>query len=561
MSLAQPSNFNPENCSPSNPAPNLASNNPFRNRTISSSPHNQGPPQSPYFGPRPTSRNPFLDVFEADSFETTQSPVTKHLGDLASVQVKPSSSHNSPVSLLNALSISDTPAKHTKPHLKEFGAAAKDTDPTSRWHSGPSRVSQVETPNIFGHRSTRSKDDNSRLPSRALVKPPRQLRKPDISADPFTAPLNHQRRGPRRNSDSSILEERRFDVLRSKDHHYRRETRIRDGKPRDERPAREGRTGELPNPKKANRRLDVIDKLDVTSIYGTGLFHHDGPFDACNPHRNRKGSTRAPMQAFPKDSANNALGCAPPLNPKNVDHSQFMGTKNAEAFTDYAASGTDSGAYAPYNDRSLRPHREAASAFNAAARVDPVHGDESLGLGTSTFLEGAPASKKAIQRRQSETAEPDLRPSSGLQRKKSLAQKLRGMSQNRPGPSGRVIIPLSPEPRHDSSNPFIATSPLQSNFSHPQSAGARAVLNERNPFFNEFGHAYDQKGEKIAEAEKEKIGGAKAPSNSIRGSVGILTSEDTPSAVTASIGVEDNKPSGFLSRVRSLKGRRPKQVE
>src|ERR1700736_3612880 len=46
---------------------------------------------------------------------------------------------------------------------------------------------------------------------------------------------------------------------------------------------------------------------DVSSLHrycdhaNSSVFHHDGPFDACNPHRNRAGSKRAPMQAFPKD--------------------------------------------------------------------------------------------------------------------------------------------------------------------------------------------------------------------------------------------------------------------
>lgn len=40
-----------------------------------------------------------------------------------------------------------------------------------------------------------------------------------------------------------------------------REARHRDGKPRD---------GKSSRSKKANYHMDIIDKLDVTSIYGTG---------------------------------------------------------------------------------------------------------------------------------------------------------------------------------------------------------------------------------------------------------------------------------------------------
>lgn len=51
-----------------------------------------------------------------------------------------------------------------------------------------------------------------------------------------------------------------------------------------------------PRPPKKATHVDVIDKLDYSGI-GSATFHHDGPFDACAPSRN-KNKTKAPMHAF-----------------------------------------------------------------------------------------------------------------------------------------------------------------------------------------------------------------------------------------------------------------------
>ncbi|KAK9463569.1 uncharacterized protein V1516DRAFT_694062 [Lipomyces oligophaga] len=122
---------------------------------------------------------------------------------------------------------------------------------------------------------------------------------------------------------------------------------------------------------KPNGALDKIDKLDVTGLFGTG-FHHDGPFDACNPHRN-VAKANAPMLAFPIDSENNALG--PPRH-------MLAHVKGVTSAASQAIDG-------------VGPHNTSI-AFESTSRGDPVHGQATLGLGTSTFLEGAPASRNAI---------------------------------------------------------------------------------------------------------------------------------------------------------------------
>ncbi|KAK9390857.1 Pal1 cell morphology protein-domain-containing protein [Lipomyces mesembrius] len=171
--------------------------------------------------------------------------------------------------------------------------------------------------------------------------------------------------------------------------------------------------------KKRNGALDKIDKLDVTGIFGTG-FHHDGPFDACNPHRNTN-KNKAPMLAFPVDSENNALGA-----PRHL----MTNTKanGAPRHTGDGVNGSD------------------ALGFDPVLKADPVHGIISPGLGSSTFLEGAPASRAAIMQQRMREKDNEvnvidfsrlgggatLEPTgAGLTRKKSIVQKIIGINNTK----------------------------------------------------------------------------------------------------------------------------------
>jgi len=248
------------------------------------------------------------------------------------------------------------------------------------------------------------------------------------------------------------------------------------------------------------------------------------------------------MQAFPKDSANNALGGSGPLN-KNIDLDQFHG-RGSEGFHDYATSG------------NARERRERNNAFwNPKGTLEPVHGEESFGLGTSTFLEGAPASKTDMQRRDSDH---DVTPgggAGGLQRKKSLAQRIRGISQPR-----RDLIPNGPlsaggrVPSSETRRPVDGAN-LEGG---PASAGGRPKLNDPNPFFDDYDDAYDRKGANIKATtpttETEKDGGEtrERGASSPRRSNGLerrITNDDAA----------DKQGGGFINRMKSLKGpRRPR---
>ncbi|KAF2229809.1 Pal1-domain-containing protein [Viridothelium virens] len=434
----------------------------------------------------------------------------------------------------NELSLTDKPAANGNTSQPRAPSQRADTLPTT------------------SHRPTRSDEEDQR----------RRDGKPKEELNIFASPENKRRpspekrmeraRRPRRNSESSVMD-------RPKMTEEERAARERRHKEREERRRKEGRPGRPRKPK----GLDVIDKLDVTGIYGPGLFHHDGPFDACNPHRNRRKDRAAPMQAFPVGSANNALGGAGPVN-KNVNLDQFHG-RGVEAFTDYHD--------APETENRWAPRRPEMSdrqiSFNPSERVEPVHGEESVGLGTSTFLEGAPASRSAMQRRESEDhgSVPVGLSGGGITRKKSLAQRIRGISQPRPRyGEGRVI---SPEARYERGSMSPETSPHG-----PLSAGGTTRLHERNPFFDDYDGAYEKKGTtiKIAEQEKE-TGRSRADSEAKKGLLSDMGRSRAPSSPTRplqrsitadSVGEGSSRAppaggSGFLSRVKSLRGgRRPR---
>ncbi|KAI9758367.1 MAG: hypothetical protein M4579_003106 [Chaenotheca gracillima] len=557
MSLAQPTGTAPPPAALN--LSNLSSNNPFRNRAASPSSFQSEPsplPQaSPSINSRPASRNPFLDNFDAavdDNNKPLLSPTSpQRKNGVGARPAQQSTPNDLSFDFFEGMNLNEQRPKRTgrcPPILpcvdyEDESLTALTENPSV---PGPSQRSAAASG--IAHRPSRSQEQDA--PDRPRGPPPPYgAIRPSRRADVFADPIDPTTRRPRRNSDSSVRSSKLIDV---EDDRRRRERRPhRDGRPRE---GTEGRTSS--KTKKTSRRLDLIDKLDVTSIYGTGLFHHDGPFDACNPHRNRKGSSRAPMQAFPKDSANNAMGGSGPVN-KDIDRAQYFGNRGVEAFADYATSGKDSAVYEPYPTDAPRPKTVRSTSFNPTERIEPVHGDLSLGLGTSTFLEGAPASRTAMARRESQ--DDGVKAAGGLQRKMSLAQKIRGMNSVRqPNRAGRVTSP--------DSEPGIArttsTSPKQDKPSgNSASAGGVTTLTDsNNPFFSDYDTAYDKKGETIAVAAQEKDGRARAPSSPRRGLERRITHDAASSSV--GVGSEENKPTGFLSRVKSLKGgRRPRPAE
>jgi hypothetical protein len=276
------------------------------------------------------------------------------------------------------------------------------------------------------------------------------------------------------------------------------------------------------------------------------VFHHDGPFDACNPHRNAKKDKRAPMEAFPANSANMALGGSGPLNSR-IDLDRFHG-RGEEAFDAFGST----------------TRKTDANIIDPTRRGDYVHGAESTGLGTSTFLDGAPASRRDMTRRDSEEKTAGLN-GGGLSRKKSIAQRFRGMSNNRRTPDARY------HQQSSSNDDAIDVSP-PGNKAVSAGGPARAQGNYRNeneinPFDQDYENAYARKGAQIRIAEQDRPSATRnlSASSAVPTSQGRgLTRSVTADSATRPTSNEGEKPSsggGFLSRMKSLKGGRRARPE
>ncbi|KAJ5884797.1 hypothetical protein N7495_009307 [Penicillium taxi] len=487
----------------------FGSNNPFRNRALS--------PAAPSTGTeRPRSTNPFLDDVDVISPQSAPgmstggslfSPVdqqdmtsnTRDLFENLSLQGAPTSAAPAPRSSASRPPPSNNNPPRGPPSLSRPPRERRDQEGGDRERGDRERGDRRERP------SGRPKDPKD--PFDIFADPPR---KPSSGVRPRDKSSS---RRPRRNSESSVMD-RSSRIFDDDDEQRRRERRRR------EREARHRERDGKPRSSRKNRQLDIIDKLDVTSIYGTGMFHHDGPFDACNPHRNRKGLRAAPMQAFPKGSANMALGGSGPLN-SNIDLNLFHG-RTEEGYNDFSGGAIQ--------------RQPDTVTFDATARIDPIHGGETVGLGTSTFLDGAPASRSAA-RRQSENEASNAQ-NGGLARKKSLAQRLRGRAG-----TGRMHSPTEGN--------FVAHhAPMGS--SH--SASSRG--NEGNPFFQDYDEEWDKKGSRIEESRFE--GGGRMRSSSSPKQATGLERKPTNDPIFEEPKLNSGG-GGFLNRMKSLRKPRPER--
>jgi Pal1 cell morphology protein len=252
------------------------------------------------------------------------------------------------------------------------------------------------------------------------------------------------------------------------------------------------------------------------------------------------------MNAFPTNSKNNTIGGSGPIN-DGITLEQFHGL-TTEGFQDYAKTGYEPKPFSAVNTAIVNP----------VQRVEPVHGEETMGLGTSTFLEGAPASRQAIQRTKSDQPE-------GLMRKKSLAMRIRGMSQSKRFTSGATITlpPLSPELskglfQDRSAGVALTDGPAQPTSPTSPRPGTSNSNEEKSPVkaVSKHDEEYEKKGASIkaAEEEMERSGGRERAMSSPRKGVFERTSTDN-----TEVAAVEKSGGGFLSRVKSLKG--PKRVK
>ncbi|EEB08878.2 membrane associated protein Pal1 [Schizosaccharomyces japonicus yFS275] len=168
--------------------------------------------------------------------------------------------------------------------------------------------------------------------------------------------------------------------------------------------------------RRSNNPLDQIDRLDVTGLYGAGSFHHDGPFDACRPHRNVN-TSKAPVAAFPEDSVANSI--QPP-------GTGFNDPKHKQNFHRMSVAEQ-------LKTKNILQQPLGSDAFEEDFIITPA----GSALTDSTRIEGAPASKNAIARNEEMLAIEKA----NLSRKKSIAKKL-GLSRG-PSLSRSTTLPLN----------------------------------------------------------------------------------------------------------------------
>ncbi|KAG6898054.1 hypothetical protein C0992_006532 [Termitomyces sp. T32_za158] len=202
--------------------------------------------------------------------------------------------------------------------------------------------------------------------------------------------------------------------------------------------------------KKGSQHADVIDRLDFTGV--GPMFHHDGPFDACAPSRNRQRSN-APMFAWsPRqdDLAATDAPVHPSIDPpkKKVDAiAEAWGIHEPEPFEEFFAGGgradNETPASSIYNGRDpkKRTPRPSTPADRQPKRAlpppQPIFAPES----------------------------PPLSPGGNPQRKKSLMQRIRKMRDSpnvpvsteydQPPSPSNSSEPMIPRPTHRSQNSFL----------------------------------------------------------------------------------------------------------
>ncbi|EDO16346.1 hypothetical protein Kpol_1059p36 [Vanderwaltozyma polyspora DSM 70294] len=185
------------------------------------------------------------------------------------------------------------------------------------------------------------------------------------------------------------------------------------------------------------KNVDSIDKLDVTGLFG-GSFHHDGPFDAVTPHRN-KNVKAAPVLAFPADGPNSTIGGATSrtstLNEvfgrdQYADENDLYRTRvvddssRKKGYRNTIYMGAVGSSTSSTNTMdAIKQYSNNVTQFDAKAKTELVSGPTTAGLGSTTFLDGAPASANAIREDIRNHAH-KTRLNNGIQRKKSLSQRL-----------------------------------------------------------------------------------------------------------------------------------------
>jgi hypothetical protein len=173
------------------------------------------------------------------------------------------------VALQDNLTLNDKPPASSNGSMRPPPPRSNTGDKMPPPYTAVTRGENVPPRGPPGHRPSRSQEEAMRARraaggSGSSSSKPRPNGELDIFADPSEASSSRRPEGRRmrRNSDSSVADRKPLDPEEEK---KRQERRRRER----ERRHRE-RDAKDPKSRKPDRKLDIIDKLDVTSIYGTG---------------------------------------------------------------------------------------------------------------------------------------------------------------------------------------------------------------------------------------------------------------------------------------------------
>ncbi|KAF9654311.1 hypothetical protein BDM02DRAFT_3182123 [Thelephora ganbajun] len=179
--------------------------------------------------------------------------------------------------------------------------------------------------------------------------------------------------------------------------------------------------------KKGSTHADAIDRLDFSGV--GPMFHHDGPFDACAPSRNRH-RIKAPMAAWSEQTKQaieedfRASKESPRYEPprKKVDAiAEAWGIHEPEPFEDFSAGGGYSNDYRPHHTNYSRRSEEAPRRREAPPRKTTLPPPQPIFVAGTEADYIAPAEPS-----------PPLSPGigAGMKRSKSLMQRIRRMREN-----------------------------------------------------------------------------------------------------------------------------------
>jgi Pal1 cell morphology protein len=267
-----------------------------------------------------------------------------------------------------------------------------------------------------------------------------------------------------------------------------------------------------PRSKKSSQHADVIDRLDFTGVgpsmsstllnfnitYQNLVFHHDGPFDACAPSRN-KHHNKAPIYAwgtisdepsalrygdaaYPSVDAYKAFSNDYPEPPKKkVDAiAEAWGIHEPEPFEEFFAGGGsgrpdgDTPASSIYNGKDTHNSQSAPRNNPTVRRVK----DSRDSRDASIHRSGMPPPQPIFVPDPSDIELPESPPASSTgfpKRSKSLMHRIRKM---RDSPN----VPVGP----DYDQPPSPSSPTEAN-SIPN--GTRPTHRSQNSFLGRFGGA------------------------------------------------------------------------